>query len=88
MRIEKIICDCCGDEIPKVKKKDIFGIEREYYRMGKLNYGEPFTDINCNNLGLDLCEKCAGKISLSMYNKRIELILNTKNRRKIYLWRK
>ena len=31
MRIEKIICDCCGDEIPKVKKKDIFGIEREYY---------------------------------------------------------
>lgn len=27
MRIEKIICDCCGDEIPKVKKKDIFGIE-------------------------------------------------------------
>ena len=46
--------------------------------MGKLNYREPFTDINCNNLGLDLCEKCAGKISLSMYNKRIELILNTK----------
>jgi hypothetical protein len=50
MRIEKILCDCCGEEIPKVKKKDIFGIERECYRMGKLNYGEPFTDINCNNL--------------------------------------
>lgn len=78
MRIEKILCDCCGEEIPKVKKKDIFGIERECYRMGKLNYGEPFTDINCNNLGLDLREKCAGKISLSMYNKRIELILSTK----------
>ncbi len=21
MRIEKILCDCCGEEIPKVKKK-------------------------------------------------------------------
>ena len=29
MKIEKIICDCCGEEIPKVKKKDIFGVERE-----------------------------------------------------------
>ena len=70
MKIEKIICDCCGEEIPKVKKKDVFGIEREYYRMGKLNYGEPFTDINCQNLGLDLCE------SLEMYKKRMELINN------------
>lgn len=50
MRIEKIICDCCGEEIPKVKKKDIFGIEREFYRFGKLNYRKPFTDINCHNL--------------------------------------
>lgn len=74
MEVTKIICDCCGEEIPKVKKKDIFGIEREYYRMGKLNYGEPFTDINCQNLGLDLCERCAGKISLEMYKKRMELI--------------
>ena len=36
MEVTKIICDCCGEEIPKVKKKDIFGIEREYYRMGKM----------------------------------------------------
>lgn len=74
MKVEKIICDCCGEEIPKVKKKDVFGIEREYYRMGKLNYGEPFTDINCQNLGLDLCERCAGNISLEMYRRRMELI--------------
>lgn len=74
MKVEKIICDCCGEEIPKAKKKDIFGIEREYYRMGKLNYGEPFTDINCQNLGLDLCERCAGKISLEMYKRGMELI--------------
>ena len=74
MKVEKIICDCCGEEIPKAKKKDVFGIEREYYRMGKLNYGEPFTDINCQNLGLDLCERCAGNISLEMYRRRMELI--------------
>lgn len=74
MKIEKIICDCCGEEIPTVKKKDIFGIEREYYRFGKLNYGEPFTDINCHNLGLDLCERCVGKISLEMYKTRMEML--------------
>ena len=54
MRIEAIICDCCNEEIPKVKKKDIFGIEREYYRLGKLNYGHPFNDINCRTIGLHL----------------------------------
>ncbi len=74
MKIEKIICDCCGEEVPKVKKKDIFGIEREYYRLGKLNYGYPFKDINCRDLGLDLCERCAGNISLGMCNTRMELI--------------
>ena len=78
MKIEKIICDCCGEEIPKVKKKDIFGIEREFYRFGKLNYRKPFTDINCHNLGLDLCERCAGKISLEMCNLRIKLLSNSR----------
>ena len=57
-----------------LKKKDRFGIEREYYRFGKLNYGEPFTDINCHNLGLDLCERCAGNISLEMYKIRMKMI--------------
>ena len=78
MRVDKIICDCCKEEIPKVKKKDIFGIEREYYRFGHLNYGEPFTDINCRDLGLDLCERCDGEISIEMYKKRMELIHNIK----------
>lgn len=75
MRIETIICDCCNEEIPKVKKKDIFGIEREYYRLGKLNYGYPFNDINCRTLGLHLCERCAGDISLQMHKVRTELLL-------------
>lgn len=76
MKIEVIICDCCKEEIPKVKKKDAFGIEREYYRFGKLNYGYPFNDINCHNLGLDLCERCSGNINLEMLRTRIELINN------------
>ena len=75
MKIETIICDCCGEEIPKVKKKDIFGTEREYCRIGKLNYGYPFKNINSRNLGLDLCERCAGDISLQMQQTRMELIL-------------
>ncbi len=74
MRIEKIICDCCGEEIPKVKKNDMFGVEREFYRFGKLNYGYPFEDTNCHNLGLDLCERCAGNINLEMYKSRVELL--------------
>ena len=77
MKTEKIICDCCGENL-KAKKKDIFGIEREYYRFGKLNYGEPFTDINCHNLDLDLCERCAGKISLEMYKTRMEMLSGLK----------
>ena len=76
MKIEVIICDCCKEEIPKVKKKDMFGIEIEYYKFGKLNYGYPFTDINCHNLGLDLCERCSESINLEMCRIRIGLINN------------
>ena len=80
MKIEKIICDCCGEEIPKVKKKDVFGIEREYYRMGKLNYGEPFTDINCQKFGLDLyVSHVSAKNAEDTYNMertRNELLIN------------
>ena len=42
----------------------------------KLNYGEPFTDINCQKFGLDLCERCAGRISLEMERTRNELLIN------------
>lgn len=67
MRIETIICDCCNREIPKVKKKDSSGIEREYYRLGKLDYVYPFKDIDCSALGLHLCEQCVRDISLQMH---------------------
>lgn len=75
MRIETIICDCCNEEIPKAKKKDIFVIEREYYRLGKLDYGYPFKDINCRTLGFHLCERCAGDISLQMQTARMNLLM-------------
>lgn len=78
MKVETIICDCCGEEIPKVKKKNIFGIETEYYRLGKLDYGYPFKDINCCTLGLDLCERCAGNISLEIEKERTNLIINVR----------
>lgn len=29
-RREIYVCDCCGKEIPVVKRKDILGVEREY----------------------------------------------------------
>ena len=57
-----------------VKKKDSFGIEREYYRFGKLNFGKLFNDIGCHYFGIDLCEKCAGNISLEMLKTRMELL--------------
>ena len=79
MIVKKIICDCCKEEILKVKKKDAFGIEREYYRFGHLDYGEPFRDINCRKLGIDLCEKCAAKINIEIYKTRIDMILNASN---------
>ena len=75
MRVETIYCDKCGEEIPKVKKKDIFGIDREYYRLGKLNYGYPFEDIDCNRLGIELCERCTGNLSLEMQMKKIEIFI-------------
>ena len=78
MKIEKIICDCCKEEIPKVKKKNMFGIEIEYYRFGKLNYGEPFDNIDCHDFGLDLCERCAWDISIQAYKTRMELIAKYK----------
>lgn len=75
MKESLIICDCCNEEIPKVKKKDFFGIEREYYRLGKLDYGYPFKDINCRTFGLHLCERCAGDINLQMQEERTKLLL-------------
>lgn len=75
MRKTVITCNVCKDEIPIVKKKDIFGIEREFYRFGQLELGDSF-NIDTTRLGIDLCEKCAGKISLEMQEAKFKILLN------------
>lgn len=75
MRMQKIYCDYCKEEIPIVKKRDFFGIEREFYRMGKIDYGcEGMNKVDPNKLGVDLCERCAGLISTELLKTRINLI--------------
>lgn len=48
-RKEIYVCDCCGKEIPVIKKKDIFGTEREYLQSGHLealhSVGKKFINI-------------------------------------------
>ena len=77
MRVEVIFCDCCEKPIPKVRKKDIFGREIEFYKFGKINYGcSAFSNVDCRSLGIDLCEDCADKINLMIQQKKIELLTN------------
>ena len=71
-------CDCCGEEIPTYKKKDIFGIEREYFKFGKLNYGcMASKNITIERFGVDLCERCAEIINLKTEITRLELLTKT-----------
>ena len=75
MREQVIFCDCCEKPIPKVRKKDVFGIERDFYKLGKINYGcSAFNNIDCRTLGLDICESCADKISLAVQQARIKML--------------
>jgi len=45
---ETTYCDKCGEEIPKVKKKD----NKEIDKIKR----------KCHRLGMDLCDKCAENI--------------------------
>lgn len=83
MEITSIICDRCGEEIPKVEKTDLFGIKRTYYRFGKISFGEPFVNIDpYRMLGIDLCERCAAAISLEIMQRRTEALVEAERRRK------
>lgn len=75
MRIDIICCDRCGEEIPKVTKKDISGEEREFYRFGTLDYGYYKKVARHYIVGLDLCERCAGEISLEMLKAKMDALL-------------
>lgn len=74
MRVETIYCNKCGDKIPTVKKKDALGVEREFYRFGKLDFGYPFENIDPRDFGIDLCERCSGEINLEMQRTRMGLL--------------
>lgn len=74
MRIEKIFCDRCGNEIPKVTEMNIWGHEVERYRLGKLDLGFPFHDIDLSRYGTDICEKCAFEVSILMRDQKAEMI--------------
>lgn len=77
MRVEKIVCDYCKKEIPTEKKRDILGIEREFYKFGTLNYfGFP---MKCQAIGLDLCERCAKEIDIKMEEAKLKMLTNTNN---------
>lgn len=69
-RVEKYICDCCGKEIPVVKRKDCFGIERKYLQSGKLK------SINSNPsmFGIDFCKDCAHEIDMAMMKWKLEVL--------------
>ena len=71
-RREIYVCDCCGKEIPVVKKKDILGIEREYLQSGHLEALHSL-GINLSMLGVDLCKDYAQKIDMAI----MELKLST-----------
>lgn len=56
-------CDCCGLEIPLIKRKNIFGIEREVLDRGILKCKEyDFKFVN-NSLDSLMCKSCAEKYS-------------------------
>lgn len=76
---EIMICDVCNEEIPKVKKKDVFGIEREYYRLGEINVDESYSHIKLHELlGVHTCERCAAKMSQDMLKWKYDVLLKNK----------
>lgn len=72
-RVVKVICDSCGKEIPVIKKKDIFGIEREYIQSGKLE-SLNFTDNNPSKFGVDFCKDCAHAIDMKVMKWKLEIL--------------
>ena len=72
-RKEIYVCDCCGKEIPVIKKKDIFGIEREYLQSGKLNAIHALGN-NLSLFGVDFCKDCAHKIDMEIMEWKIDLL--------------
>ena len=66
-----LVCDSCGEKIPKIKKKNAFGDEIEVYDTGEIN--EPFPNTS-DIMGLKLCKPCALKVENEILRGKIELI--------------
>ena len=81
MIVQTIICNICEEPIPIVRKKDCFGIERDYYRFGILDFGKPFDNIRLDKMGLDvhICETCSAKLNMLMYKEKMEILLGGSN---------
>lgn len=73
MRIERVVCDRCGRDIPKVVRMDFLGLETEECRFGKLNYGFPFDKVDLARYGIEICENCALEISAAMYEWKLQI---------------
>ena len=73
MRIERIVFDRCGKEIPKVTETNIFGTSEERYRLGLLNFGFPFYKVDLSRFGVAICERCALDMSAAMYEWKFKV---------------
>ena len=72
-RREIYVCDCCGKEIPVIKKRDVLGIEREYLQSGHL---EALHSVgkNLSMFGVDFCKDCAHKIDMEIMEWKMSVL--------------
>ena len=69
----QLICDCCGKEIPVIKKKDALGIEREYLQSGEI-MSMHLPHNNLRILGIDVCKDCAHKIDMEVMQWKMDIL--------------
>ena len=72
-RVIKYICDCCGKEIPVIKKKDALGIERQYLQSGEI-MSMHLPHNNLRILGIDVCKDCAHKIDMEVMQWKMDIL--------------
>ena len=72
-RVEKYVCDCCGREIPTIKRKDILGIERVYLQSGELK-SLGVTGSGLSRFNIDFCEDCAHKIDMEIMQWKLDIL--------------
>lgn len=76
-RVIKYECDCCGKEIPVIKKKYALGIEMEYLQSGKV---KSICSPNLSTFGIYLCKDCAHKIDMEIMESKLKILQNVLRR--------